>query len=57
MKQNICRISCLVTLVVELTWINMGHSMHRDAGSMVSAVTHECVGRELLELIYNVDLA
>lgn len=35
MKQTLCSISYLVTLVVELTWINMGHSMHRDAGSMV----------------------
>ncbi|KAA8595871.1 hypothetical protein FQN60_011162 [Etheostoma spectabile] len=33
MKRTLCRISCLVTLVVELSWINVGHSMHREGGS------------------------
>ncbi|KAM9366880.1 vascular endothelial growth factor D [Symphorus nematophorus] len=33
MKRTLCRISCLVTLVVELSWINVGHSMHREAGN------------------------
>ncbi|XP_028438671.1 vascular endothelial growth factor D isoform X1 [Perca flavescens] len=35
MKRTLCRISCLVTLVVELSWINVGHSMHREGGSRV----------------------
>lgn len=35
MKQTLCGISCLVTLVVELTWMKTGHGMHRDAGSAV----------------------
>ncbi|XP_023257423.1 vascular endothelial growth factor D isoform X2 [Seriola lalandi dorsalis] len=30
MKRTLCRLSCLVTLVVELSWINVGHSMHRE---------------------------
>ncbi|TNN52103.1 Vascular endothelial growth factor D [Liparis tanakae] len=33
MKRTLCRISCLVTLVVELSWINVGHGMHREGGS------------------------
>ncbi|XP_022063995.1 vascular endothelial growth factor D [Acanthochromis polyacanthus] len=33
MRRTLCRISCLVTLVVELSWINVGLSMHRDGGS------------------------
>lgn len=36
MKHTLCRISCLVTLVVELSWINVGHSMHREGGNRVS---------------------
>lgn len=36
MKRTLCRISCLVTLMVELSWINMGHSLHREGGSRVS---------------------
>ena len=36
MKQTLCRISCLVTLVVELSWINVGHSMQREGGNRVS---------------------
>ncbi|XP_041797452.1 vascular endothelial growth factor D isoform X2 [Chelmon rostratus] len=35
MKRTLCRISCLVTLVVELSWINVGHTMHRERGSRV----------------------
>ncbi|KAM7424393.1 hypothetical protein PAMA_000642 [Pampus argenteus] len=35
MKQTLCRIFCLVTLVLELSWINVGHSMHREEGSRV----------------------
>ncbi|XP_039986040.1 vascular endothelial growth factor D isoform X2 [Xiphias gladius] len=35
MKRTLCRLSCLVTLVVELSWINVGHSMHREGGSRV----------------------
>ncbi|KAF7649126.1 hypothetical protein LDENG_00146470 [Lucifuga dentata] len=30
-----CRFSCLVTLVVELSWIHVGHSTHRERGSGV----------------------
>ncbi|KAK5874187.1 hypothetical protein PBY51_019159 [Eleginops maclovinus] len=33
MKRTLCRISCLVTLLVELSWINVGHSVHREGGS------------------------
>ncbi|KAI3377487.1 hypothetical protein L3Q82_008668, partial [Scortum barcoo] len=33
MKRTLCRISCLVTLVVEMSWINVGHSMHREEGN------------------------
>ncbi|XP_029314146.1 vascular endothelial growth factor D isoform X2 [Cottoperca gobio] len=35
MKQTLCRISYLVTLVVELSWINVGHSIYREGGSRV----------------------
>ncbi|XP_008308169.1 vascular endothelial growth factor D isoform X2 [Cynoglossus semilaevis] len=35
MKRSLCTLSCLVTLVVELSWINMGHSMHREGGNRV----------------------
>uniref|UniRef100_A0A3P8UH65 Vascular endothelial growth factor D n=1 Tax=Amphiprion percula TaxID=161767 RepID=A0A3P8UH65_AMPPE len=35
MRRTLCRISCLVTLVVELSWINVGLSMHREGGSRV----------------------
>ncbi|XP_030271382.1 vascular endothelial growth factor D isoform X1 [Sparus aurata] len=31
-KRTLCRISCLVTLVLELSWINVGHSMPREGG-------------------------
>ncbi|XP_070815967.1 vascular endothelial growth factor D [Chaetodon trifascialis] len=41
MKRTLCRISCLVTLVVELSWINVGHSMHRGGGSRVMKVWEE----------------
>ncbi|TKS69647.1 Vascular endothelial growth factor D [Collichthys lucidus] len=34
-RRTLCRISCLVTLLVELSWINVGHSMHREGGSRV----------------------
>nr|XP_046247761.1 vascular endothelial growth factor D isoform X2 [Scatophagus argus] len=34
-KRTLCRISCLVSLVVELSWINVGHSMHREGGGWV----------------------
>ncbi|XP_019935422.1 vascular endothelial growth factor D [Paralichthys olivaceus] len=33
MRWTLCRLSCLVTLLVELSWINGGHSMHREGGS------------------------
>lgn len=36
MRRTLCRISCLVTLLVELSWISVGHGMHREAGSKVS---------------------
>ncbi|XP_068455552.1 vascular endothelial growth factor D isoform X1 [Clinocottus analis] len=36
MKWTLCRISCLVTLVVELSWIHLGHGMHREGGGRVS---------------------
>ncbi|XP_037339685.1 vascular endothelial growth factor D isoform X2 [Pungitius pungitius] len=35
MKRTVGRISCLVTLVVELSWIDVSHSMHREGGSEV----------------------
>nr|XP_020465907.1 vascular endothelial growth factor D [Monopterus albus] len=35
MKQTLCRIFCLVTLVVELSWINVGYTRHREGGSRV----------------------
>ncbi|XP_036952230.1 vascular endothelial growth factor D [Acanthopagrus latus] len=31
-KRTLCRISCLVTLVLELSWINVGHSMPSEGG-------------------------
>ncbi|KAM6943133.1 vascular endothelial growth factor D [Xenentodon cancila] len=34
-KLTLCRISFLMTLAVELGWINMGYSMHRKGGSRV----------------------
>ncbi|XP_068171066.1 vascular endothelial growth factor D [Antennarius striatus] len=35
MKRTLCRISCLVMLMMELSWINVGHGMHRDGGSRI----------------------
>ncbi|XP_074522701.1 vascular endothelial growth factor D [Halichoeres trimaculatus] len=35
MSRTLCRLSCFVTLVVELSWINVGYGMHREAGSRV----------------------
>lgn len=35
LKKFLWRISCLLTLMVELSWIHGGHSLHRDAGSRV----------------------
>ncbi|KAF0042988.1 hypothetical protein F2P81_004325 [Scophthalmus maximus] len=35
MKRTLCRLSCLVTLVVELSWIDVGHGMHREGASRV----------------------
>lgn len=35
-KRTLCRISCLVTLIVELSWINVGDSTHREGASRVS---------------------
>ncbi|KAK2853830.1 hypothetical protein Q5P01_006491 [Channa striata] len=35
MKQTLCRIWCLMTLVVELSWIKVGHSLHREEGSRI----------------------
>lgn len=37
MKRTLWRISCLVTLVVELSWIHVGHSAHREEANRVSA--------------------
>lgn len=45
MKRSLCTLSCLVTLVVELSWINMGHSMHREGGNRVSAAEKVCVSK------------
>ncbi|XP_049916102.1 vascular endothelial growth factor D isoform X1 [Epinephelus moara] len=36
-KRTLCRFSCLVTLLVELSWINVGHSMHTEGGSRQEA--------------------
>ncbi|GAA6218825.1 vascular endothelial growth factor D isoform X1 [Lates japonicus] len=38
MKRTLCRLSFLVTLVVELSWINVGHSMHTEGGRRASMV-------------------
>lgn len=35
MKQSLCRVS-LVVILVELSWLEMGHSMHRAEESGVS---------------------
>ncbi|KAG7231659.1 hypothetical protein INR49_004195 [Caranx melampygus] len=36
MKRTLCRLSCLVTLVVELSWINVqGHGVHREGSRMM----------------------
>ncbi|XP_047436827.1 vascular endothelial growth factor D isoform X2 [Mugil cephalus] len=32
-ERTLCRISCLVTLFVELSWINVGDSTHREGAS------------------------
>ncbi|KAM3876888.1 vascular endothelial growth factor D [Diretmus argenteus] len=32
MKRTLCRVYCLVTLVVELSWVNVGHGMNREEG-------------------------
>ncbi|XP_034536448.1 vascular endothelial growth factor D isoform X2 [Notolabrus celidotus] len=32
---TLCRLTCFVTLVVELSWIHVGLSLHREAGSRV----------------------
>eukprot|EP00064_Thunnus_orientalis_P003003 superscaffoldBa00000235_g3011 len=34
-KRTLCRISCLVTLLVELNWINVGHSMHMGGSRVI----------------------
>ncbi|KAM8877758.1 vascular endothelial growth factor D isoform 1-T1 [Synchiropus picturatus] len=33
MRRTLCRISCLVTLVLELSWMDVGLGMHRHEGS------------------------
>ncbi|KAG7234637.1 hypothetical protein INR49_004162 [Caranx melampygus] len=36
MRRTLCRLSCLVTLVVELSWINVqGHGVHREGSRMM----------------------
>ncbi|CAN9507189.1 unnamed protein product [Ophioblennius macclurei] len=35
MKGSLCRLSCLLTLAVELSWINVGHGVHRLEGNKV----------------------
>lgn len=46
MKRTLGRISCLVTLLVELSWINVGHSLHREGGSRVSVRLNSTVTYE-----------